>query len=282
MSKTERVERSGLQVAAQLDALVSERAAPGTGVDPAAFWAGFAAIVADLVPKNRALLARRDDIQRRIDAWHLERQGKAFDPAEYRAFLEEIGYLLPEPEEFTIATENVDDEIARIAGPQLVVPVMNARYALNAANARWGSLYDALYGTDLLPEEPGREKGSSYNPKRGELVMAKAAELLDEIAPLAGASHADVVAYGIGEGNGGAQLRAMLAEGGNTGLEDPQQFAGYVGDDEPSAVLLRRNGLHLEIQIDRDDPVGSAHAAGVKDVLMESAVMSGGRSGPPG
>ncbi|NBC22296.1 MAG: malate synthase G [Gammaproteobacteria bacterium] len=274
MSKTERVERSGLQVAAELDALVSERAAPGTGVEPAAFWAGFAAILADLVPKNRALLARRDEIQRRIDAWHVERKGKSFDPAEYRAFLEEIGYLLPEPEDFTIATEHVDDEIARIAGPQLVVPVMNARYALNAANARWGSLYDALYGTDLLPEEPGREKGSSYNPKRGELVMAKAAELLDEIAPLAGASHADVVAYGIGEGDGGAQLRALLGEGGNTGLEDPQQFAGYVGDDEPSAVLLRRNGLHLEIQIDRDDPVGSAHAAGVKDVLMESAITT--------
>jgi len=274
MSKTERVERSGLQVAAELDALVSERAAPGTGLDPAAFWAGFAAIVADLVPKNRALLARRDDIQRRIDAWHLERKGKAFDPVEYRAFLEEIGYLLPEPDDFTIATDNVDDEIAGIAGPQLVVPVMNARYALNAANARWGSLYDALYGTDVLPEEPGREKGSSYNPNRGELVMAKAAELLDGLAPLSGASHADVVAYGVGEGNGGAQLRAMLADGGNTGLEDPQQFAGYVGDGEPSAVLLRRNGLHLEIQIDRDDPVGSAHAAGVKDVLMESAVTT--------
>ncbi|MBK80733.1 MAG: malate synthase G [Gammaproteobacteria bacterium] len=274
MSGTKRVERSGLQVAAELDGLISDRAAPGTGVDPEAFWAGFAGILADLTPRNRELLARRDDIQAQIDAWHVERKGKAIDPAEYRSFLEDIGYLLPEPEDFTIATTDVDDEIARIAGPQLVVPVMNARYALNAANARWGSLYDALYGTDVLPEEPGREKGTSYNPKRGELVMARASEILDGIAPLAGASHADVAAYGIGEASGRHELRAILQDGGNTGLEDPDQFAGFVGDGEPSAVLLRHNGLHLEIQIDRNDPVGSAHAAGVKDVLMESALTT--------
>ncbi len=274
MSTTERVERSGLKVATELDSLVSARAAPGIGVDPAAFWDGFAQIVADLAPKNRALLARRDDIQARIDAWHLERRGQRFDPVAYKAFLTEIGYLVPEPADFIITTANVDDEIARIAGPQLVVPVMNARYALNAANARWGSLYDALYGTDLLPEEPGREKGSSYNPARGELVMARAAEILDEIVPLEGASHGDVVAYGIGEGAGGRQLRAILKEGGNTGLADPQQFAGYVGEDEPSVVLLRHNGLHVEIQIDRGHPVGAAHAAGVKDVVLEAAITT--------
>ena len=274
MSAGDRVERSGLKVAVELDALITERAAPGTGVDPKAFWAGFAAIVADLVPKNRALLARRDEIQELIDAWHLERKGKSIDAAEYKAFLEKIGYLLPEPADFSIATDNVDDEIARIAGPQLVVPVMNARYALNAANARWGSLYDALYGTDILPEEPGREKGTSYNPARGELVVGRAAQFLDETVPLDGASHADVVAYGIGSGNGGHQLRAILANGSNTGLADPDQFAGFVGEDDPSAVLLKNNGLHVEIQIDRSHPVGAAHAAGVKDVVLEAAVTT--------
>jgi malate synthase len=271
---TERIERSGLQVAAQLDALVADRAAPGTGVEVEAFWRGFAAILTDLVPKNQALLARRDEIQGQIDAWHLERKGAPIDTAEYKAFLEEIGYLLPQPGDFTITTTGVDEEIARIAGPQLVVPVMNARYALNAANARWGSLYDALYGTDILPEEPGREKGSSYNPARGELVMQRAAQFLDATFPLEGASHSDVVAYGIGAGDGDHQLRAMLSDGGNTGLAHPGQFAGFVGDDEPSAVLLRNHGLHAEIQIDRDHPVGSAHAAGVKDVLLESAITT--------
>ncbi len=274
MSTTERVERSGLEVAVELDALVRDRAAPGTGVDPAAFWEGFSRIVADLAPRNRELLARRDELQAKIDAWHLERKGERFDPAAYKAFLSEIGYLVPEPADFTITTANVDDEIARIAGPQLVVPVMNARYALNAANARWGSLYDALYGTDLLPEEPGREKGTSYNPARGELVMARAAEILDEIVPLEGASHADVVGYGIGEGSGDRQLRAILREGGNTGLKDPAQFAGYVGEDEPSVVLLCNNRLHVEIQIDREHPVGAAHAAGVKDVALEAAITT--------
>jgi malate synthase len=274
MSTTERVERSGLKVAAQLDELVSERAAPGTGVDPAAFWDGFARIVADLAPKNRDLLARRDAIQAKIDAWHLERRGAAFDAAVYKAFLTEIGYLVPEPGELTIATANVDDEIARIAGPQLVVPVMNARYALNAANARWGSLYDALYGTDILPEEPGREKGTKYNPARGELVMARAGEILDEIVPLDGASHAEVVAYGIGDGDGDRQLRAILENGGNTGLADPAQLVGFVGDGEPGVILLRHHGLHVEIQIDRDHPVGSAHRAGVKDVVLEAAITT--------
>jgi malate synthase len=274
MSATRRVRHGGLQVAAELDALVRERAAPGTGIDPDAFWAGFERILTDLVPQNRALLATRDDIQAQIDAWHLARQGKALDAAEYRAFLTGIGYLQPPPADFTITTGNVDDEIARIAGPQLVVPVMNARYALNAANARWGSLYDALYGTDIIPEEPGREQGTSYNPARGELVVARAAQFLDEAVPLDGASHSDVVAYGIGAGRGGRELRAILEGGGNTGLADPAQFAGFIDEDDPKSILLKNNGLHVEIQIDRDHPVGAAHRAGVKDVVLEAALTT--------
>jgi malate synthase len=274
MSASGRINRSGLQVAIELDRLVSEQAAPGTGVDPAAFWDGFAKILADLGPKNRALLARRDELQARIDGWHQARRGQALDAAAYKAFLQEIGYLLPEPPDFRIETRNVDDEIARIAGPQLVVPVMNARYALNAANARWGSLYDALYGTDIIPEEPGREKGGSYNPARGELVVARAAEFLDQAVPLEGASHRDVISYGIGSSNGIRQLRAILNDGNNTGLVDPDQFVGFVNEDDPTAILLKNHGLHVEIQIDRNHPVGAAHAAGVKDVVLESALTT--------
>ena len=268
-----RVEKSGLQVAEPLAELVAERVLPGTGVTEDAFWAGFAAILADLVPKNRALLARRDELQAQIDAWHDEHKGQQIDAAEYDAFLRDIGYLLPEPADFEITTGNVDAEIARIAGPQLVVPVMNARYALNAANARWGSLYDAYYGTDILPEEPGREKGSSYNPARGELVVAEAAKFLDAAVPLAGASHSDVITYAIGDG-ATATLRALLEDGTNTGLQDPAQFMGYVGADDPSVLLLKHNDLHIEIQIDREHNVGAAHPAGVKDVVLEAALTT--------
>ncbi len=272
---TDRLTIAGLQVAKPLADLVADQIAPGTGVDVAAFWQGFAQILLDLVPKNQALLGQRDKLQEQIDAWHTERKGKAFDAAEYKAFLEQIGYLLPEPAPFEITTRNVDPEIASMAGPQLVVPVMNARFAINAANARWGSLYDAFYGTDILPEGPGQEKGSSYNPVRGELVVAKAAEVLDSAVPLDGASHTEVVAYGIGQSDGKpAQLRAVLSSGGNTGLADPAQFVGYVGEGEPSALLLTNNGLRLEIQIDSSNPVGAVHPAGVKDVLMESALTT--------
>ena len=271
---TARVTRGGLQVAAELDELVAERMLPGTGVDGAAFWAGFEAALEELGPLNRSLLAKREALQAQIDAWHLARKAQPLDAGAYRAFLEEIGYLVPEPAPFAIATANVDPEIAVLAGPQLVVPVMNARYALNAANARWGSLYDALYGTDVLPETPGREKGRSYNPARGEVVIERAAEFLDEAVPLDGASHKDVRLYGIGQGSGGNGLRAVLADGGNTGLADPGQFRGHVGEDEPSAILLRHNGLHIEIQIDRSHDVGAAHPAGVKDVVLESAVTT--------
>ncbi|MCZ6855492.1 MAG: malate synthase G, partial [Gammaproteobacteria bacterium] len=274
MSGGDRVTRGGLQVAGELDALVAERIAPGTGVDASEFWAGFETIVKDLGPINRALLARRDDLQAQIDSWHLARIGQSLDAAEYRGFLADIGYLLEEPEAFSICTENVDEEIALTAGPQLVVPVMNARFALNAGNARWGSLYDALYGTDILPEDPGREKGTGYNPARGELVVARAAEFLDEALPLEGASHTQVIAYGIGDGVDEVQLRAVLDDGGNTGLTDPSQFVGYVGDEELSVVLLVNNGLHVEIQIDREHRVGQVHPAGVKDVVLESAITT--------
>jgi malate synthase len=274
MSTTKRISRAGLQVAEQLDRLVAEQVTPGTDVEVGAFWQGLADILAELGPRNRALLGRRDELQATIDAWHLARKGQALDPAEYKAFLQEIGYLLPEPAPFTISTTNVDEEIARVAGPQLVVPVMNARFALNAANARWGSLYDAFYGTDIIAEEPGREKGTSYNPARGELVVALAAKFLDDTTPLDGASHADVVAYGIGGGAGDRQLRAVLADGGNTGLVDPAQFAGFVDEEDPRIILLKNNGLYLEIQIDRNDPVGAVHLAGVKDVVLEAALTT--------
>ena len=270
-----RVQRGSLQVSEEIVQLIEEQALPHTGVSDAAFWAGLEAAIVDLGPVNRALLAKRQALQEQIDAWHLERKGKALDEAEYKAFLISIGYLLPEPGEVRIDVENVDDEIARIAGPQLVVPVMNARYALNAANARWGSLYDAFYGTDIIPESQGREKGSSYNPARGELVVARVTQILDELVPLATSSHADVVAYGVGTDAGGCrQLRCVLADGGNTALADPGQFKGYVGKDEPSQILLQHNGLHLDILVDRSDAVGAVSPAGVKDVMIEAALTT--------
>ena len=271
---TQRVERGGLRVAKVLDDLVVERMLPGTGIEADAFWAGFESMVDDLTPKNRALLARRDELQQRIDAWHVERRGQKHDAVAYKAFLTEIGYLVPEGGDFEIATTDVDREIAQIAGPQLVVPVMNARYALNAANARWGSLYDAFYGTDIIPETPGREKGSSYNPARGELVVEETAKVLDALVPLAGGSHRDVMVYRIERRGDVFALAATLANGDATGLADVDAFAGFVGADEgePEFVLLQHNGLHIEIEIDHEHDVGAAHAAGVKDVVLESAI----------
>jgi malate synthase len=274
MSESGRTQLGGLLVATELDTLVRREIAPGTGIDPDAFWAGFEGLLRDLVPRNRALLERRDALQREIDHWHKSRRGQAHDAVAYKALLESIGYLVPAPADFRIETSGVDDEIARIAGPQLVVPVMNARYALNAANARWGSLYDALYGTDVIPETPGREKGGRYNPARGELVVARAAEFLDQTVPLEGASHRDVILYAIGAGRGDHQLRAILNDGNSTGLVDPAQFTGFVNEADPSALLLRHHDLHIEIQVDRGHPVGAAHAAGVKDVLLESAITT--------
>ena len=269
-----RIERHGLQVAKELDDFIATEALPGTGIALDTFWSGFSAIVRDLTPTNRALLAKRDELQAAVDAWHGERRGRAHDHEAYKAYLTEIGYLVPEGGDFEIATANVDAEIAHIAGPQLVVPVMNARFALNAANARWGSLYDALYGTDLIPESPGREKGTSYNPARGELVIERAAAELDAVVPLAGASHADVTAYRISGDESGYALDAV-AGSASVALATPAQFVGFAGGlDAPSSVLLRHNGLHLEIQIDRAHDVGAVHPAGVKDVLLESAVTT--------
>ncbi|MDP6377679.1 MAG: malate synthase G [Pseudomonadales bacterium] len=273
MTNADRETLGGLQVAAELAALVRDELVPGTGVDIDAMWAGFGAIVSDLGPENRTLLARRDELQETIDAWHLARKGQEVDAAEYKSFLKEIGYLVEEPVDFSIQTRDVDEEIAITAGPQLVVPVKNARYALNAANARWGSLYDALYGTDIIPEEPGREKGGSYNPARGELVVQRAAAFLDTCVPLEGASHAQVIAYAIGEG-AQRSLRALLDDGNSTGLVDPDQFEGFVDEEHPRSILLKHNGLHIDIQIDREHNVGAVHPAGVKDVVLESAITT--------
>ena len=268
---SERIQIGNLQVAKILYDFINEQAIPGTGVDPTAFWSGVDTLVHDLAPKNRALLNKRDELQAQIDSWHQQRAGQAHDAAAYKAFLQEIGYLLPEPADFKVTTENVDAEIATMAGPQLVVPIMNARFALNAANARWGSLYDALYGTDAISEEGGAEKGPGYNQVRGDKVIAFARAFLDEAAPLAKGSHSEATAYSIDNG----QLVVALQDGSQTGLQQTDKLIGYQGSAaEPSAVLLKNNGLHFEIQIDRTSPIGQTDAAGVKDVLMEAAITT--------
>jgi len=269
---TDRIEIAGLKIARVLHDFMAEEALPGTGIEPERFWEGLAAIVRDLGPRNKALLAEREALQAKIDDWHRERRGQPWDQAGYIGFLREIGYLRPEPAEVRATTENVDPEIATIAGPQLVVPVSNARYALNAANARWGSLYDALYGTDVIPEDGGAEKGTSYNPVRGEKVIAYARRVLDEIAPLAdGNSHADAQAYVVEDG----RLMVMLPGGAAALLMDPAQLAGWRGEAaRPSAVLLRHHGLHAEIVIDPAHPIGKDDPANVADVVMESAVTT--------
>ncbi|WP_373389378.1 malate synthase G [Pseudomonas alcaligenes] len=268
---TERVQVGGLQVAKALYDFINNEAIPGTGIAADKFWAGAEAVINELAPKNRALLAKRDALQAQIDAWHQARKGQAHDAVAYKAFLQEIGYLLPEPADFQATTQNVDEEIARLAGPQLVVPVMNARFALNASNARWGSLYDALYGTDVISEENGAEKGKGYNKVRGDKVIAFARAFLDEAAPLEGASHVDATAYVVKNG----QLAVTLKNGSEVGLQNAAQFVAFQGDAaQPKAVLLKHNGLHFEIQIDPSSPIGQTDAAGVKDVLMESALTT--------
>ena len=268
---TARTTVHGLQVATELFRFIEDKVLPGTGVDSAKFWAGFDAIVKDLAPKNAALLAERDRIQTEMDAWHTAHPGPITDMAAYRAHLEKIGYLVPVPADVKITTANVDAELATLAGPQLVVPILNARYALNAANARWGSLYDALYGTDAISEEGGAEKGKGYNPVRGAKVIAFARNLLDQAAPLAGASHKDAAGYRVE----GGKLVVALGNGSTTGLQDASKFVGYQGDAAaPKSVLLVNNGLHLDIQIDRNTPIGQTDAAGVSDVILESAVST--------
>ncbi|WP_421682602.1 malate synthase G [Stutzerimonas urumqiensis] len=268
---TERVQVGGLQVAKVLYDFVTQQAIPGTGLDADAFWAGAARLIHDLAPKNRALLAKRDELQAKIDGWHQARAGQPHDAAAYKAFLQEIGYLLPPAEDFQASTENVDIEIAEMAGPQLVVPIMNARFALNAANARWGSLYDALYGTDAISEADGATKGPGYNEIRGAKVIAFARQFLDQAAPLASGSHADSTNYRIEDG----RLLVSLKDGQGTGLKQPDQLIGFQGDaSAPEAILLKHNGLHFEIQIDPTSAIGQTDAAGVKDVLMESALTT--------
>ena len=262
--------RGGLQVAANLDQFVETEALPGTGIDSAAFWSGFDALVHDLAPKNRALLAERDRLQTELDNWHRANPGPVRDLRAYRAFLEGIGYIAPAPAGVKATTANVDTEIAEQAGPQLVVPLSNQRYALNAANARWGSLYDALYGTDAIPDTNGAERQKSFNPVRGAAVIAYARKFLDEAAPLANGSHADATRYSVQNGK-----LVVALKNGTSELAAPAQFIGYQGDaSEPSAVLLKHNGLHLEIQIDANDSIGKTDAAHVKDVVVEAAVST--------
>ncbi|MBP0445211.1 malate synthase G [Roseomonas sp. SSH11] len=259
----------GLEVAPVLRRFIEEEAIPGTGVEAPAFWTAMEKTLRGLGPKNAALLAERDALQAKIDAWHRANPARPVDRAAYEAFLREIGYLLDPPAPFQVETANVDDEIARLAGPQLVVPVNNARYALNAANARWGSLYDALYGTDAIPQEGPKTRG--YDPRRGAAVIERARAVLDGAAPLESGSHAEATAYRV---EGGA-LRVMTAGGRSTGLKDPAQFRGYNGSEaEPTAILLAKNGIHLEIVIDRSHSIGSTDQAGVADLVLEAALST--------
>ncbi|MEK5757894.1 malate synthase G [Acinetobacter variabilis] len=265
---TARIQKGKLAIAKELYDFIENEALPGSGLDSETYWKNFEQVVVDLSPKNKALLAKRDDIQAKIDEWH---RNNTFELQAYKAFLTEIGYLLPEVEDFQISTENVDEEIALLAGPQLVVPVRNARYCLNAANARWGSLYDALYGFDVISKEDGAEKGKGYNPKRGEKVIAFAKNFLNETFPLAQGSHADATKYAV-EGNA---LVVTLKDGSTTTVADSSKFVGYNGEaSAPTEIVLKNNGLHAIIQIDANSPIGQTDAAGVKDVVLEAAVTT--------
>jgi malate synthase len=268
---TERVATGNLRVAKVLYDFINNEALPGTDIDPDSFWAGVDKVVTDLGPRNQDLLARRDELQAQIDKWHRQRVIEPIDLEAYKQFLAEIGYLLPEPADFAVTTANVDAEITSTAGPQLVVPVLNARFALNAANARWGSLYDALYGTDVIPESGGAEKSGSYNKVRGDKVIAYARNFLDQAVPLAIGSYADITALKVSDG----RLIVTLDEGRDTTLAQPAQFVGYTGDPAaPDSVLLVNHGLHIDIQIDPESPIGKTDKAGIKDVILESAVTT--------
>ncbi len=268
---TARTNVHGLQVATELFRFIEDQVLPGTGIDSAKFWAGFDAIVSDLSPKNAALLAERDRIQLDMDAWHTANPGPIADMPAYRAHLEKIGYTVPVPADTKVTTSNVDAELATQAGPQLVVPILNARYALNAANARWGSLYDALYGTDAISEEGGATKGPGYNEVRGNKVIAWARDFLDQSAPLEGASHKDATGYSVAAG----ALVVSLAGGKTVGLKNPAQFVGFQGDAaKPSSVLLVNNGLHIDIIVNANTAIGKTDAAGVADVVLESALST--------
>jgi malate synthase len=268
---TEYVKHGSLQVSKKLDDLINEKVCNGINIEPNSFWNDLEKIINDFTPKNNELLQKREDLQSKIDQWHIDNKNSDFDKAAYKSFLEEIGYLVKESGNFSIETENVDPEIASIAGPQLVVPVMNARFALNAANARWGSLYDALYGTDVISEEGGAERGGAYNSTRGDKVIDFSKSFLDENLPLSNGSYKDITAFQVTDGN----LQVTLADQTQATLQDESKFIGFVGSPEnPTGILLKNNLLHLEIQIDRDHPIGSTDAAGIKDVLVESAITT--------
>jgi malate synthase len=267
----ERTTVHGLQVATILKDFIDQRVLPGSGLDAAAFWTGFDGIVAELAPKNAALLAERDRLQAELDRWHRTHPGPIRAMGKYRKFLEGIGYLVPDPGTVKVTTKNVDAELARQAGPQLVVPITNARYALNAANARWGSLYDALYGTDALPETDGATKGPGYNPVRGAKVIEYARHVLDRVAPLKRGSHLHSTGYAVAAG----ALQVTLSDGSTQPLKNPGQFIGHQGETgAPSGVLLAHNGLHLDIRIDRGTPIGAGDPAGVCDLVLESALST--------
>jgi malate synthase len=268
---TNRIQVGGLQVAEVLHDLVANEITPGIGISAEAFWQGLGNCLIKMELLDAALLDKRNQLQAQIDAWHQQHANQPHDPVAYKAFLHDIGYLLPEGDDFTISTNNTDPEISQIAGPQLVVPVMNARYALNAANARWGSLYDSLYGTDVIPPTDGAEIQKDYNPTRGARVVAYAMDFLDEIFPLNEASHRDVTQYAIKDQG----LVITLTNGNSTSLSDPAKFRGYTGNpDAPTSILLRNHGLHVELQIDRQHPIGQTHPAGIKDVVMEAALTT--------
>ena len=267
------VEKSGLKVDNLLVDFIEKRALPGTAIDAGQFWSGFSALIRDYSPRNRELLALRDRLQQQIDEWHRKNGPVASDPAGYEAFLRDIGYLVPEPADFSIETSGLDPEISTICGPQLVVPVSNARYALNAANARWGSLYDALYGTDVIPREGELAPGKGFNARRGGEVVARAAQFLDESFPLAKGSHAEVTAYVVAE-TGGVGALAIDTTIGPTTLKNQSQFVGFGEHDGKAGILLRHHGLHVELVIDRSTPVGSTHAAGLSDIIVESALTT--------
>jgi len=274
---TNRVTVGTLRVAQVLYDFINNEALPGTDVDPDSFWAGVDKVVTDLSPQNQDLLARRDNLQAQIDKYHRQHVIEPIDPEGYKQFLTDIGYLQPEPADFTITTAGVDDEITTTAGPQLVVPILNARFALNAANARWGSLYDALYGTDVIPEDDGAEKAQAgYNPARGDKVIAYARKFLDGAVPLASGEWSQATGLKISQEDGAGQLLIDLGDDLSTGLATPEQFVGYTGElGSPQwSVLLRNHGLHIEILIDPESPVGSTDAAGIKDVVLESAITT--------
>ena len=266
----DRIEHSGLHIAKPIYDLVNEQICPGTGIDPDQFWSKFAALISHFAPINRELLKKRENLQAQIDSWHHQHRGN-FNFADYKAFLQSIGYLVPDGADFSVTPTNVDPEIAQQAGPQLVVPIMNARFALNAVNARWGSLYDALYGNDVISEQGGAEKVGAYNPLRGQKVIDYGRDFLDNAVPLTSGSHHGATAYQVLN----QQLAVSLEDGTVAQLADPEQFVGYLGSTErPASILLKNNNLHIEIQVDSSHQVGATDRAGVKDIVLEAALTT--------